>query len=355
MNRYFTFCLFVIAVMLPAAGVAQQTYTIIDNDAPANSRVGTWAIGTWGNIYGPDKEYHTGLADIPDAIFTWSLTLPEGDYEIEFWVNNGGYVDHTHYELSSNGGASTLSTWASQYNVGDGWHNLLANAGSNRFYCNGATTVKVNNSNQGVVNGNIVVADALRFYGPFPPSVPPTPTITPTPLPTMTPGIGDIIVESRSDGLNYSWYAEGGTWADSGLKSTAPGVTATGSRYMSMAFPNRFAKFVLPTPQKPGVYEVYLTWPSGGASTSKAYWRLHHALGDEESGTYVDQTQDQNTWVFVGRYSLNPGYSYVTIGGKSGAAEDQEPGTNCYSDAAKFTGPLQITGYEESASWEVYR
>jgi len=352
-SRYFV-CALLAFLALPSSASA-QTYTIIDDGDPGTSFIGSWTVGTWGAIYGSTKHYHTGIADVPDNFYTWSLDLPVGDYEIEFWVNNGGYVDHTHYSLSSDGGASTLNTWASQYNVGDGWHNLLANSGLARFYCNGTTSVTVNNGSGGVVNGNIVVADAIRFYGPFAPATPPTPTATPIPLPTATPGLGDIYVESVSDGQNHASYAEIGAWAGSSLKSTAEGLTGTSARYMIMTWPNRSARFLLPTPAVPGIYDVFLTWPASAAATTKAYWRVHHAAGDAESGTYVDQTQNANIWVHVGRYNMRPGFSYVSIGGKSGDAADVDTGRNCYSDSAKFTGPLIVTGFDDDSSWEVYR
>lgn len=161
----------------------------------------------------------------------------------------------------------------------------------------------------------------------------PTPTV---PAPTMTPGIGDIYIESRAGGKNHEYYSETGSWADSALKSSAEGVTAgIGCRYIAMSFPNRQAKFVLPTPQVPGNYEVFVTYPQG---PGKGRWWVGSQSGVTGGvKDSVDQTVNYNTWISLGQYQLVPGFSYVQVGGLTG---DEQAETNFYADAVKFTGPL---------------
>ncbi len=70
------------------------------------------------------------------------------------------------------------------------------------------------------------------------------------------------IVESRAGGQHFNLYSEVGTWANSGAKSTAPGVTpGIGSRFGSTAGPDGAATYRF-TPTVPGNYEVAVTLPS---------------------------------------------------------------------------------------------
>lgn len=162
----------------------------------------------------------------------------------------------------------------------------------------------------------------------------PTPTV---PLPTVTPGIGDIYIESRPEGQNYSSYAEVNTWADNASKSTASGVTAgIGCRtFYTSAGAGRQAKFYLPTPQAPGRYEVSVTYPTG--NTTNGRWWVNSTSGLAGGAPQsLDQTQNANTWISLGTYEMLPGQSFVQIGMLSG---DEQAG-NFLSDAAKFVGPL---------------
>jgi len=201
----------------------------------------------------------------------------------------------------------------------------------------------------GTLESGTLRSDAVWFEGPM--SITPTPTNTPEPLPTMTPGIGTIIVESRETGLNYDGnYLESSTWADSTDKSTADGLTAElGSRFYMMDFPNRRAKFYLPTPQVPGNYVCYVTHPGGG--TAKGRWWVRDVAGIIAGETdSFDQSQNEDTWIPIGIYNLNPGQGYVEIGATS---YDTDGGARFYSDAVKFVGPQPISGVEQD-HWSIY-
>lgn len=353
--------LFLVMVLILSGSLCafSQTETIVDNADANTSVVGSWDTGTWtnyGDIYpwgqeGADKRYSSVTA-AGDKEFTWTANLAEGDYEISFCVNRGGYVNLAHYTIWSNGGSTNVQVTASQYSTGGAaWVDLLADYGQ-KVYCNGETRITLNNSSAGVTNGSIVVADAVRFYGPFASLASPTPTDTPVPLPTVTPGIGDIYIESRSDGKNFNSYAENGVWADTDSKSTAEGLTAEGSRYMSMSFPSRRAKFYLPTPQAGGEYDVYVTYPQG---TANGRWWVNSVSGLVGGVTdSINQSQDPNTWVNLGRYQLQPGFGYVEIGG---TGDDTQTSINFYADAVKFTGPYILptpVSFVEEKGWIGY-
>lgn len=146
---------------------AEPTDRIIDDDSPFCQSEGIWETSSYGTTHGGGKHFHKGIAKIPDATFTWESELDEGYYEIEYFITEAKYVSRAHYLIETQQGASKVSAYVSQESQGTGFHNLLLNAGMSRLYCSGKTTVSVNNSSEGVKRGSIVVADAIRFRGPF--------------------------------------------------------------------------------------------------------------------------------------------------------------------------------------------
>jgi N-acetylmuramoyl-L-alanine amidase len=126
---------------------------IVDNSDPGCDTVCVWSVSTWGNNYGADK-YWTYLGD-GSCTATWTATIDSNAYyQVYFWVNSGAYADEAHYTIEHAGGST--DTVASQYNVGDGWHELGI------FPFIGTATVTVSNEST-ATQGSSVVADAVRF------------------------------------------------------------------------------------------------------------------------------------------------------------------------------------------------
>jgi hypothetical protein len=164
----------------------------------------------------------------------------------------------------------------------------------------------------------------------------------------VTP-VPDLVVESRDATGAVTpppAYAEDGAWANSTIKSTVPGLTGTGSRFITYDLPNAGtdnATFV-PYVVTPGVYEVFVTWDIG-ANCYDAQYTIRHAEG--QAVLLVDQIPDgleganANTWVSLGQYRFAAGQdaatgsvnvSEATVSGKPHSGWNQR----VYADAAKW-------------------
>jgi hypothetical protein len=158
--------------------------------------------------------------------------------------------------------------------------------------------------------------------------------------------VDDLIVEARlGDGnLNSSPpYSDNASFNDSTLKSTAAGLTGTGSRYAISGTPAVTVKPALPAAG--GTYEVYITQ---GSATSIST-NIIVAVGQSgctglPATTTLFQQSGGNTWEYLGRMRLNAGVTVPTLtftysGGTFGV------GNRMYSDATKyvFIPPPTIT------------
>jgi hypothetical protein len=131
---------------------------IIDNDEPGFSYSGTWNTSTFGSPYGPNKRYAANGDGSGAAV--WEFTgIPQGEYTLEFWVNDNNYASDAHYRIeydgAPGGGALVL---ASQNYQGEGWHAL-----GDYAFTGGTARITLTDSWQG--EGVYVVADALRLTG----------------------------------------------------------------------------------------------------------------------------------------------------------------------------------------------
>jgi N-acetylmuramoyl-L-alanine amidase len=125
---------------------------IVDNSDPGCDTVCAWSVSTWGSNYGADK-FWTYLGD-GSCTATWTTAIDSaGYYQVYFWVNNATYAQEAHYTIQH--ALGTSDTVASQYNVGDGWHEL------GLFPFSATASVTVNNDS--TADGSAVVADAVRF------------------------------------------------------------------------------------------------------------------------------------------------------------------------------------------------
>jgi len=159
--------------------------TIIDNSDPGCDTVCVWSVSTWGSIYGPDK-FWTYLGD-GSCTVTWSTAIDSNAYyQVYFWVNNGAYADQAHYTIDHAEGSSLVV--ASQYNVGDGWHEL----GVYPFI--GTASVTLSNDST-ATQGSSVVADAVRFL--FHHALPPDAT--------PPEAAGDLTADMSAGDIALSW------------------------------------------------------------------------------------------------------------------------------------------------------
>ena len=151
---------------------------------------------------------------------------------------------------------------------------------------------------------SLVMTAVLDFFGlePDQPVLPPA----------------DIIVEARDAAGVVTpppAYVEGGAWASSSIKSSAAGLTGTGSRFITYEVPNTGvdnASFV-PDVLVAGRYEVFVTW-ANGANCYDALYTVRHYHG--QSQVLVDQIPNgapepanYNQWISLGQYWFEAGQS----------------------------------------------
>lgn len=151
---------------------------IVDNSDPGCTATGGhWVVGTYGEIYGPDKLYSSTGTGGGSAVYT--TVLPSAYYSVSAWVNHAGYATAAEYRVTHAGGTDVL--YRSQYNAGGQW---CVDLGTYLF--DGAGTVEVSDD----ASTGIVVADAIRwaYAGPADPT--PTPD---RPVPATGPA-GIILI-----------------------------------------------------------------------------------------------------------------------------------------------------------------
>ena len=126
-----------------------------------------------------------------------------------------------------------------------------------------------------------------------------------------SPWPADIIVESRDESGALTpppTYVEDGAWANSIIKSAAPGLTGTGSRFITYEVPNSGsdnATFV-PNVETPGRYEVFATW-ANGANCYDAQYTIRHCQGDtvllvDQIPSLAPESPNYDEWVSLGQY-----------------------------------------------------
>lgn len=153
----------------------------------------------------------------------------------------------------------------------------------------------------------------------------------------------DFIIESRTGGINYTWYSEVGTkWVDSSSKSTANGCTAgIGSRFVSSTSSFDTAKFT-PNLDTAGNYEVFVSWGNSGNANNVKY-TIKYSGGTStifinQNGWGAGGASNAHTWLSLGIYPFtvgNSGIVEVTNTLSSGSPSTTNS-WRIYADAAKF-------------------
>lgn len=153
------------------------------------------------------------------------------------------------------------------------------------------------------------------------------------------PGVvNDVIVEARlSDGsLNVNPPYTDTSFSDSTLKSTASGLTGTGSRYAVSGTPTFTVKPSLPVAG--GSYDVYLTHGNAASLSDDIIVAVNQTnCSGLPATTTIFQQPGGNSWELLGRMNVNPGVSVptLTFTYSSGTLDTLGNG-RMYSDAAKF-------------------
>ncbi len=154
--------------------------------------------------------------------------------------------------------------------------------------------------------------------------------------------VPDVVIESRKSNGTLTpspSYTEAGSWGDSTAKSSAQGLSGSGSRYATN-FTGATATFVPSLPYS-GPYEVYVTWgaSSNGASTnfkviSGGSVVYNHNWDQNNAQPY------ENQWQYVGEYTFNAGQSAsnasVKIDGNASSKGTTGGTPRLMSDAVKF-------------------
>ncbi len=159
--------------------------------------------------------------------------------------------------------------------------------------------------------------------------------------------VNDVIVEARlSDGsLNSNPPYADSYFADSSVKSAAPGLSGMGSRYAVSGTPSFTVKPSLPVAG--GSYEVYVTQDSAASISDD----IIVAVGQSgctglPATTTVFQQPGGETWEYLGRMKLNAGVMVPTLTFTySSGTLNADGNGRMYSDATKYVyiAPPAIT------------
>ena len=153
--------------------------------------------------------------------------------------------------------------------------------------------------------------------------------------------VPDIIIESRSGGLNYGWYSEVNVFGNSTAKSSAAGVTGgIGSRYgLIGTYSNKEAHYK-PEITFGGWYQVSVTWGSSSSGGTSIKHTVTHRDGSYP--TSFNQSQSANVWNYIGSFPFAAGGS-GSCGELMQWVAAIESGKRITADAAKwvYVGPFK--------------
>lgn len=231
--------------------------------------------------------------------------------------------------LSANGG----STVALNYAGGTGGGAAVAYDGTYQLVHFGFPFEAIVSANSRLA----VMIVVLNFFG-FDVGEPPLPPPA------------DIILESRDASGAVTpapAYQEFEAWSNSSVKSAAPGLVGTGSRFMTYEVPNTGTDHARFTPNvvTPGRYEVFVTW-ANGANCYDSRHRVSHHLGQtdllvDQISSGAPEAANYDQWISLGEYWFAAGQSETS--GSLDVSEETVTGRpsatwnyRVYTDAAKW-------------------
>ncbi|RLC89525.1 MAG: hypothetical protein DRI77_15625, partial [Chloroflexi bacterium] len=152
------------AMVWPARERDMNTISIVVDDDDPTTDTGYVETGVWTTTVGAgyqDSDYRwtETVTGTPAATATWTATLPaDGRYAVYVWYRSGtNRAPDAHYTVHHAGGETTVMV--DQQHHGITWHYI----GDYGF--RGGEKAQVVLTNQSVVTGAVVVADAVRFGG----------------------------------------------------------------------------------------------------------------------------------------------------------------------------------------------
>jgi len=131
------------------------------------------------------------------------------------------------------------------------------------------------------------------------------------PVDPPPPPPADIVLESRDPAGVLTpgpAYLENGGWFDSTIKSAAPGLFGTGSRFMTYEVPNAGADHAafVPNIVTPGKYEVFVTWANGANCYDSRHTVSHYhgqtALLVDQIPSGAPEAPNYDSWISLGQY-----------------------------------------------------
>lgn len=368
---FFRFWVFLCFLVL--LGGVLSAETIIDNRDAATAKVGTWSVSGATGFWGVDSVY----ARSPNLSFSWLFTPSEsGRYEVSMWWT----------EFSSRSAAApvtietadgTVSLTVNQLVNGGMWNVL----GQYRFEAGITYRVTIRT----LTDNSSICADAVRFV-----KMPPPPieadfeasirsgdlplTVSFTDLSSSTGTIEGWAWDFDNDGLIDSteqnpvyMYASAGVYTvsltvsgsagtDTAVKENyievtdpnapyeviidngEPGTSKTGTWALSSGTPpwgvdSLWARNVASytwrfTPEKSGVFKVYMWWTEYSSRGIALPVSIQHFFGTSQ--TTVNQQINGGQWNLLGTFYMQAGSSYAVTLNASGGTP-----TAC-ADAVRF-------------------
>ncbi|MCC6484522.1 MAG: immunoglobulin domain-containing protein [Armatimonadetes bacterium] len=159
-------------------------------------------------------------------------------------------------------------------------------------------------------------------------------------IPAIGVVVGDVIVESRPGGQNYSKYADTGTWGNSSAKSAAPGTTSgIGCRYAYTVAAGNPAFTVSPTLSAGKQYGVDITTTNANGNTSPDIViavTQTNSTGLPATTTAFQRANGTGQWIRVGELTVDSNQQNVSVTFTYASGTLAATGGRLYADAVRF-------------------
>lgn len=167
--------------------------------------------------------------------------------------------------------------------------------------------------------------------------------------PELTGAPPPMIIQGGTTGPNNQWYSEtAGTWSNSTVGFSAPGVDDPGTQRFTFASTTGRAAEFRPVFDVPGNYTVEVAFPSSSNSINSVRYIVDHAGGTSN----FDLNQNSgggltNQWNLLGQFEFTTGTSRQS-GAHAVTVTNLITGNRFYSGAARFeyvSAPADVTDW----------